>query len=94
MTPPPLIVTRHSGVVEWLRQRGIEGEVVSHASPDTVRERVVYGVLPLHLAAEAEEVIAIDLPNLRPDQRGKDLSPAEMDSAGARLRRYRVEALD
>lgn len=88
---PPVIVTRHSGAVEWLRRRGITGEVFEHVSdPAQVADRTVYGVLPLHLAAVADEVISIDLPGLRPDQRGKDLSPEEMDEAGASLRCYRV----
>ena len=87
----PVIVTRHSGAVEWLRRRGITGEVISHVSdPAQVADRTVYGVLPLHLAALADEVVSVDLPNLRPDQRGKDLTPEEMDEAGANLRRYRV----
>ena len=64
-----------------------------HATPDQVRGRVVYGVLPLHLAAESAEVWSIDLPGLRPEDRGRDLSPAEMDAAGATLRGYRVQSL-
>jgi len=85
-----VIVSRHVGAVEWLRQRGITGRVIEHATAEDVRGRVVYGTLPLHLAAEAARVVAIDLPRLRPEQRGKDLSPAEMDAAGARLIAYKV----
>lgn len=85
-----LIVTRHSGAVEWLRRRGITGEVISHATEEAVRGRRVFGVLPLALAAEAAEVWSIDLPGLRADQRGVDLTPEEMDDAGASLRGYVV----
>lgn len=85
-----LIVTRHSGLVEWLRQHGITGRVVEQANAETVRGRRVIGVLPLHLAAEAAEVVVVDMPRLRPEQRGQDLTPAEMDEAGAALTTYVV----
>lgn len=85
-----IIVSRHTGAVEWLRQRGIVGEVVAHVTAEQVRGRIVVGNLPLHLAAEALEVMIIDLRELSPDQRGKDLTPAEMDAAGAKLTSYVV----
>ncbi|HOW77965.1 MAG TPA: CRISPR-associated protein Csx16 [Verrucomicrobiota bacterium] len=86
-----IIVSRHTGAVEWLRQHGIVGEVLAQVTdPAQIAGRVVVGALPLHLAAVAVEVMAIDMPGLRADQRGKDLTPAEMDAAGASLGRYRV----
>lgn len=85
-----LIVTRHAGLVEWLRLRGIEGDVVAHATPETVKDRHVFGVLPLNLAAVAASVTNVDMPRMAAEQRGKDLSPAEMDEAGAELARYVV----
>ena len=45
------------------------------------------------LAALAERVGSIDMPALRADQRGADLSPEEMDEAGAALSWYEVYAL-
>ena len=94
VTSPSLIVTRHAGAVEWLRRQGIEGEVVAHVGdPEQVRGRVVYGVLPFYLASIAAEVVTIDMPGLRQDQRGQDLSPEEMDSAGATLRTYVVTSV-
>lgn len=85
-----LIVTRHAGLVEWLRLRGIEGDVVAHATTETVRDRHVFGVLPLNLAAVAASVTNVDMPRMTAEQRGKDLTPAEMDTAGAELVRYVV----
>ena len=85
-----LIITRHAGAVEWLRRRGIEGEVIAHATPDQVRGRICYGVLPLNLAALASEVWAIDMPDLEAADRGRDLTPKEMDAAGAELFCYVV----
>jgi putative CRISPR-associated protein (TIGR02620 family) len=90
----PIIVTRHAGLVAWLAARGITGDVISHVtSPDQVSGRVVYGVLPLHLAAEAEEVVVVDMPRLPAELRGVDLTPEQMEEAGATLARYRVERL-
>jgi len=85
-----LIITRHAGAVEWLRRRGIVGEVVAHATPDQVRGRICCGVVPLNLAALASEVWAIDMPGLKPADRGRDLTPEEMDEAGAELFPYVV----
>lgn len=90
---PVVIVTRHAGAVEWLRRHGVEGEVVAQADAATVAGRVVVGALPLHLAALAAEVVAIDM-NLPPNLRGVDLTPEQMDECGATLRRYRVLALE
>jgi len=90
-TESVVIVTRHAGAVEWLRLRhGITGRVITHAEATDVADKIVIGVLPLHLAALAARVISIDLPGLRPDQRGKDLTPDEMDEAGATLEIYHV----
>ena len=86
----PVIVTRHAGLVSWLAQRGITGRVITHATPEDVRGKDVYGVLPLHLAALARSVHMVDMPDLRPDQRGKDLNPADMNAAGARIVAYVV----
>jgi Putative CRISPR-associated protein (Cas_VVA1548) len=83
-----VIITRHAGLVEWLRLRGIEGIAIPQATPEEVTGKVVIGALPPYLACLAEEVISVDMPNLRADQRGKDLSPAEMDEAGAAMRHY------
>lgn len=89
--PTDLIVTRHKGLVAWLATRGIEAPVVAHALPADVRNKHVVGVLPLSLAALCKSVTAVDLPGLRPDQRGKDLSPSELDEAGAHLVIYEVK---
>lgn len=64
--------------------------VLSHVLADDVRGLHVLGVLPLALAAEAASVTEVSMPGLRPDQRGKELTPDEMDAAGAELRTYSV----
>lgn len=88
-----VIVSRHAGAIEWLKRQGITGEVISHVDdPAQIRGRIVIGNLPLHLAAEASIIGSIELPNLRPDQRGKDLTADEMEEADARLAWYAVGA--
>ena len=86
-----VIITRHAGLVAWLKDKGITCKtIVSHATEDKVCNEHIIGALPMHLAALAASVTVVDMPLLRPEQRGKDLTPAEMDAAGATMRRYKV----
>lgn len=65
--------------------------VLSHVTdPAQIRGKVVYGVLPLALAAEALTVHEVSMPGLPADRRGKELTPTEMDEYGATLVSYRV----
>ena len=89
-----LIVSQHPAAVEFIRREAPEfaiAPVLKTAAPDDVRGRVVAGNLPLHLAALAAEVIAVQFSG--PPPRGREYSLADMDNAGAYLARYRVEAL-
>lgn len=88
-----IIVTRHSGLVEWLSRNGITGTVVGHATEETVAGKRVYGILPLHLSAHATEVWTVDMPDLPADRRGTEMTPEEMDSFGATLVGYRVQKI-
>ncbi len=89
-----LIVTRHATLVEWLRRRGIEGDVIAQATPDDVRGKHVYGVLPMWLAAEAETVTEVSMPGLPLEARSKvnggDFTVEQMDGWGAELRTFVV----
>ncbi len=87
-----VIVSRHTGAVEWLRRQGITGEVIAHASADNVRGKHVIGALPLHLASLAAKITTIDMPALPVEWRGRDLTPEEMDIAGATLATYVVRS--
>jgi len=87
-----VIVSRHAGQVEWLRRQGVVGPVISHVeAPEQIAGKVVFGNLPMSLAAGAALVVTVDLPGLKPEQRGQELSPEEMDAAGARLQCYRIQ---
>lgn len=85
-----LIVTRHPGAVAWLNYRGIYGTQVAHLdlSKVTTPTRIV-GVLPIPIVAEAlamgHEVLILVLPAIASSERGYELTPAEMDMAGAKL---------
>jgi hypothetical protein len=62
--------------------------IVAHAGPEDVQGAVVYGNLPLHLAALAAEVHVIEFSGNPP--RGQEYTFAQMEAAGARLSRYIV----
>jgi hypothetical protein len=66
--------------------------VLAVATADDVRGKVVYGNVPLHLAALAAEVNVIEFAG--PPPRGQEYTLADMKAAGAVLRRYKVMAQD
>lgn len=92
-----IIVTRHSGAVDLLRELGVEGEVVETLSPETIAELTpddrVYGPLPVRLiaalTARGVPYYAVDM-GLDAAQRGRELGSAEMRAAGATTQRYAV----
>ena len=59
-----------------------------NVTPDDVRGKVVYGNLPMGLAALAEEVHAVEFAGAPP--RGQDLNLGDMVRAGARIATYKV----
>lgn len=86
-----------SATIEW-HTLGIEGgeEVLDsiplirgNASDEQVRGKIVIGVLPFHLAAEAVQVYAIEFGTVPP--RGTEYSAKDMENAGARLTSFRCE---
>ncbi len=91
--PDPIIRDGHRSLVLG-RPRPDETDdsetipVLDAATADDVRGKVVYGNIPLHLAAVAESVTAIEFSGAPP--RGAEYTLAEMDAAGARLVSYGV----
>lgn len=83
----PLVVTRHDGLVQLMLAEGLIGpdaEVLDHIEDASVLEgRVVFGILPLDLAARCAAVVHIPL-RLPPSLRGAEL-PVEVvrELAGA-----------
>ena len=84
-----VIVTRHSGLVEWLKRRGIEGEVVAHADESSVKGKRVYGVLPYRLAALTDGFVEVSI-NVPPELRGKELTADDIDGLNPQMTAWRV----
>ena len=94
-TPPQeasVCVTRHPALVEYLRENHLitpECRVISHATIDDIRGRVVAGILPLSLARFARAVIDVPL-DITPEMRGRELTLVEVRGIAGPPRRYRV----
>ena len=70
-----LVVTRHPGLVDYLREVGLADEtiqVVEHATPEVVTGKNVCGVLPHSLSCLCKSFTEIPLA-LTPEMRGKEL---------------------
>jgi len=95
------IVSRHNGLKDWLVQRGfiLGGEVVEHLNDDFFNGLnegdVIIGVLPpwaiAKINARGARFFAVELPRLPREWRGKELTPEQMDKAGAEIREVRVQ---
>jgi len=71
-----LIVTRHPGLVEYLRELGLVSpscEVISHASPKAVKGKHVCGVLPHSLSCLCTSFTEVPL-SLPAELRGQELT--------------------
>ena len=91
------IITRHRGVVAWLKVKGINGRVLSHAFPNTFqRGDIVYGILPISLIVEGlkrgAEINLLVLPQIPFELRGKELTAQMMDELGG-VKVFRVNSL-
>jgi hypothetical protein len=89
---PALAITRHPAMVEHLRSVGLIGaytSVVEHATPEEVRGEWVVGVLPLALAALAEQVTEVPL-HIPEEWTGRELTLAELQSTAGTPVTYRV----
>ena len=84
-----IIVTRHSGLVEWLNRQGITGEVKTSVTVDDIKGKHVVGALPAHIAQYAAYVTSVDY-TCPFEQRGKDLTADQLELYGAKLFNYRV----
>lgn len=77
-------------VVLYVNQFGDNSfaRIVAAANAEDVRGRIVYGNLPLHLAALAAEVRAIEFAGAPP--RGLEYSLEDMVAAGAKIVAYKI----
>lgn len=88
-----LIVTRHTGFVQWLDRRGITGNVIERATPADVIGRHCIGNLPWQLAAIAASFSRVAIPLCPPDRRQDELTADELEQYGAFLRTYTVKEI-
>jgi len=84
------LVTRHNGAIEWLRTKGYDGVVEPHLERDQIIAGNLYiGVLPIPMVKEildaGSRFFLLVLPDLAFGQRGQDMTPEQMDRAGAHL---------
>jgi len=89
-----LVVTRHPGLVEYLREKGLVGEVevVAHANPTIVTGKHVCGVLPHSLSCLCASFTEVPL-DLPPELRGKELTLEQMREFASAPVTYVVEKL-
>lgn len=88
-----VIVTRHPALVEYLREIGVKIEtVIDRATAEEVRGRHVYGVLPLHLAAEARRVTTVPL-DVPAELRGQELTLEQVRQFAGALQTYEVKSV-
>lgn len=98
-----IIVSRHPAAIAFIREKiaeiaaecnlGLDPaqiRVVAEATADDVRGKSVWGNVPLHLGAAANAVNAVEFEGQPP--RGAEYTADDMRRAGAKIRRYRVEA--
>lgn len=88
-----IIVSQHPATIKWLQEIAPAGTPVisGNATPEDVRGRRVFGNLPLRLAAEAAEVVAVEFEGDPP--RGREYSFEDMLAAGVYLQAYTVRRL-
>jgi len=91
-----VVVTRHPGLLEYLKGVGLYQEgmkVVQHATPEDVRGKHVIGILTPSLAALADKVteVAVDIPL---ELRGKELGIEDIKKHVKEIWTYKVVRVD
>ena len=87
-----LVVTRHPGLVEYLREIGAiddHTKVVSHTSADEVAGKHVCGVLPHNLSCLTAYFSEVPLA-LTPSDRGQELSLERVREIASPMVTYKV----
>lgn len=90
-----IIVTRHAGLVKYLKEIGMADDstsVISHASPDSVRGKHVCGVLPHNLSCLCAFFTEIPL-NVPPELRGHELNLEQVRQYAGRPVTYKVTVI-
>jgi CRISPR-associated protein Csx16 len=85
-----IIVTRHAGAIDWLRVKGFVGDVVTHLTGEWIQPGNTYiGVLPVPIIQQildaGSRFYLLVIPEVTLAQRDREMTPVEMDAAGAKL---------
>lgn len=90
------VVTPFDGVAEWLKLRhNIEGKRVKWVTKEMAQNGIIIGsVIPDHIKALCEMFGSVAVPFIKPDQKHQNLSPEELDSAGAKLIWYQTREVE
>jgi len=95
MTKIDLVVTRHPGLVKYLKELDIVSdavEVITHATPEAVTGRHVCGVLPHSLSCLTASFTEIPL-RLTPELRGVELELETLLKIAGEPVTYKVERI-
>lgn len=87
-----IVVTRHKGLILYLKESGMIDEdtkIFSHITEDEVKGKHVIGVLPYYLACHATKYTEIKL-RIPLDKRGKELTYDELKYYATPPRTYIV----
>lgn len=92
-------ISRHPGAIAWAEQEGFHVDTqLTHFDAENVKPGdTVIGTLPVNLIADVNARggrylhLALDLPA---DQRGKELSAADMRAFGARLEEFAAQRVE
>lgn len=90
-----VIVSRHAGALEWLKKHHpslvADGArvITGNATPVDVQGKIIFGMLPMRLAALAAGYWEIDL-DIPFALRGMEVTLAQMEALGAKLTHYQV----
>jgi len=91
-----VIVTRHSALVQYLREQGIVDDsvrVIPHATAEDVRGKNVLGVLPHSLSCLTKTFTEIPL-HLTPEMRGKELTLEDVRKVAGKPATYIVRKIE
>ena len=91
-----LVITRHPALVEYLKEIKLvdaDVEVIEHASPEMVKDRCVYGVLPHSLSCLTKSFTEVPLV-LPSELRGQELTIEDIRKYAKEPVTYIVNVLD
>ena len=88
-----VVITRHASLVEYLKEKGLINDdaiILSHATPENVKDKNVIGVLPHSLSCLTSSFSEIPL-NLPAEKRGQELSLDDMRQYAGEMVTYNVQ---